>query len=187
LSIGAREFGAGTAVTSIAILMLAGRAIALVSIYFTGNTRLPMVAGWDRILPQWFTRLQPRYKTPVNSILFVGVITLLFAIGSQVGVGEQEAFQLIDNAAGIFYGIAYLILFAIPIFGLRSHSARAPLWLKLVSAVGALTTLLYIVLTVFPIVEVRSPFSFGAKIIIVTVAANLLGALVFVAGKRRRD
>src|SRR5205814_8276281 len=87
LSIGAREFGAGGAITSIAILMLAGRAIALLSIYFTGNTRLPMVAGWDHILPAWFTRLQPRYKTPFNSILFVGVITLVFAIGSQIGVG----------------------------------------------------------------------------------------------------
>ena len=51
LSIGAREFGIGSVVASIAILMLAGRAIALLSIYFTGNTRLPMVAGWDHILP----------------------------------------------------------------------------------------------------------------------------------------
>ena len=186
LSIGAREFGGGTAVASIAILMLAGRAIALLSIYFTGNTRLPMVAGWDRILPGWFTRLHPRYKTPINSTVFVGVVTLIFAIGSQLGVGQQEAFQLIDNAAGIFYGIAYLVLFAIPIFGLRRHATRAPLWLKIVAAAGALTTLLYIVLTVFPIVEVQSRFSFAAKIIIVTVAANLIGALIFFAGERRR-
>ena len=134
LSIGAREFGIGSVVASIAILMLAGRAIALLSIYFTGNTRLPMVAGWDHILPTWFTRLQPRYKTPINSIIFVGIVTFLFAVGSQLGVGAQEAFQLIDNAAGIFYGIAYLVLFAIPIFGLRKHSSRAPLWLKVVAA-----------------------------------------------------
>ena len=33
------------------------------------------------------------------------------------------------------------------------------------AAAGALTTLLYIVLTIFPIVEVRSRFSFAAKII----------------------
>ena len=51
LSAGARAFGAGTLVASIAILMLVGRSIALVSIYFTGNTRLPMVAGWDNLLP----------------------------------------------------------------------------------------------------------------------------------------
>ena len=35
-----------------------------------------MVAGWDRLLPSWFSCLHPRYKTPVNSIIFVGAITL---------------------------------------------------------------------------------------------------------------
>jgi len=186
LSIGAHAFGIGTTVASVAILLLAGRAIALVSIYFTGNTRLPMVAGWDQILPEWFTRLQPRYKTPINSILFVGVVTLAFAIASQLGVGQQEAFQLIDNAAGIFYAIAYIILFAIPICGLRRHTTRPPLWLKIAAGAGALTSLLYIVLTVFPIVEVKSPLSFAVKIIAVTVIANLIGALIFFLGSRRR-
>ncbi len=185
LSVATREFGAGGWVASVVILMLAGRAIALLSIYFTGNTRLPMVAGWDRLLPQWFTRLDPRYKTPLNSILFVGLVTLVFAIASQLGVGQQEAFQLIDNAAGIFYGIAYLILFAIPIFGLRKHPARPPLWLRLAAAIGAATTLLYIALTIVPIVNVVNPLSFAVKIIVVTVVANLLGCLMFVLGKRQ--
>ena len=187
LSIGARAFGGGSStVASITILLLAGRAIALLSIYFTGNTRLPMVAGWDRILPGWFTRLHPRYRTPINSVVFVGIVTFFFAIGSQLGVGQQEAFQLIDNAAGIFYAIAYLVLFAIPIAGLRQQTSRAPIWLKVVAAAGALTTLLYIVLTIFPIVEVRSRVSFAAKIIVVTIAANVIGALIFRAGERRR-
>ena len=186
LSAGTRAFGIGAGVASIAILMLAARSIALVSIYFTGNTRLPMVAGWDALLPGWFTRLQPRYKTPVNSILFVGVVTLLFAIATQIGVGAQEAFQLIDNAAGIFYGIAYLVLFALPIIGLRAIPSRAPLWLRIAAAIGFLVTTLYIVLTIFPIVKVESRLEFAAKLIITTIVANLLGALVFAAGQRHR-
>src|SRR5205823_3632121 len=83
----------------------------------TGSSRLPMVAGWDRLLPDWFSRLHPRYKTPINSIFFVGSITLVIAIASQIGAGIQEAFQLVDNAANVFYGIVYLVLFAIPIAG----------------------------------------------------------------------
>jgi formate/nitrite transporter FocA (FNT family) len=47
-------------------------------------------------------------------------------------------------------------------------------------------TLLYIVLTIFPIVEVQSRFSFAAKIIVVTLVANLIGALIFAQGERRR-
>jgi amino acid transporter len=186
LSAGARAFGAGAIVASVAILMLVGRSVALVSIYFTGNTRLPMVAGWDNLLPEWFSRLHRRHKTPVNSILFVGIVTLIFAIASQLGVGAQEAFQLIDNAAGIFYGIAYLALFAIPICGLRALPVRAPLWLRIAAAIGFLVTLLYIVLTIVPIVNVESHTAFAAKIIIVTLGANLLGTLIFVATRRRR-
>ena len=106
---------------------------------------------------------------------------------SQLGVGAQEAFQLIDNAAGIFYGIAYLALFAIPICGLRALPVRAPLWLRIVATIGFLVTLLYIVLSIVPIVHVESRIEFAAKIIITTVGANLLGALIFVAARRRRQ
>ena len=186
LSAGASAFGAaGPLIASIAILMLAGRAIAVLSIYFTGNTRLPMVAGWDEIVPRWFGKLHPRYKTPVNSVLFVGVVTLAFAIASLIGVGAQEAFQLIDNAAGIFYAIAYMILFAIPICGLRQLNERAPLWLRIAAAVGLAVTILYVVMTIFPIVEVQSHLWFAAKIILTTVVANVVGVLIFVAGRKR--
>ena len=184
LRAGAEAFGVGgTSIAAIAILMLAGRSIAILSIYFTGNTRLPMVAGWDRIVPSWFSKLQPRYKTPVNSILFVGLITLLFAIGSLLGVGAQEAFQLIDNAAGIFYAIAYLVLFAIPICGLRNLKPRAPLWVRGAAVVGILVTVLFLALSIIPIVPVQSQLWFALKIILVTLAANLIGAFIFAAGK----
>ncbi|MGZ4985498.1 MAG: APC family permease [Chthoniobacterales bacterium] len=186
LRAGANAFGAaGSTIASLAILLLAGRTIALVSIYFTGNTRLPMVAGWDRVVPAWFSKLHSRYKTPINSILFVGAVTLIFAIASLIGVGAQEAFQLIDNAGGLFYALAYLVLFAIPIFGLRGMNLRAPIWLRLACVVGGLTTVLYIIFTVFPIVEVESRAAFAAKIIIVTVATQLAGAMIFVAGRKR--
>lgn len=186
LRAGANAFGAaGTTIASLAILMLAGRSIAVLSIFFTGNTRLPMVAGWDAIVPGWFTRLHPRYKTPVNSILFVGIVTLAFAIASLIGVGAQEAFQLIDNAAGIFYAIAYIVLFAIPVCGLRRLRSRAPLWLRLAATVGFGVTVLYVVLTIFPIVNVQSHLWFAAKIILTTVAANLVGVFIFLVGRKR--
>ena len=84
-----------------------------------------MVAGWDNLLPRWFTTLHPRYRTPVNSILFVGLVAMAFGAGGIAGVGEQEAFQLLDNAAGIFYGLTYLVMFAIPLIGMQRHGAPA--------------------------------------------------------------
>jgi glutamate:GABA antiporter len=185
LSIGFRSFGAAGLIVSIVILLLAARTIALMSLFFAGTSRLPMVAGWDHLLPGWFSQLHRRWKTPVNSILFVGAITLLFALASLIGVGPQEAFQVADNAAGVFYGIAYLVMFAIPLVGLREIRAGVPLWVRIAAISGFLVTLLYIVLSTFPIVDVVNPYWFAAKIIAVTLIMNLIGVGVFVTGSRR--
>jgi len=185
LRIGFGSSGIGATVAAVAILMLTSRTIANTSIVFTGNTRMPMVAGWDRLLPNWFTHLHPRFRTPVNSILFVGLVALAFAGAGMSGVGEQEAFQLLDNAAGILYGLTYLVMFAIPLVGLRTG---VPMWLKVASASGFLVTLLYTVLSIFPIIDVASWFNFAVKISSVVVVLNLVGlGLYWNATRQRRE
>src|SRR5689334_10010630 len=136
LSIGFQSLGWVGTIASIAILGIAVRTIALMSIYFAGNTRLPMVAGWDRLLPTWFSRLHPKYKTPINSILFVGAVMTVLTGLSLLGVHAQEAFQLIDNAGGVFYALTYLVLFAIPLFGMKALGVKSPWWLKIACASG---------------------------------------------------
>ncbi|HEX8185271.1 MAG TPA: APC family permease, partial [Blastocatellia bacterium] len=75
LSVGFQSFGIVSYIVPLAIFAFLWIRIAQSSVMFTGNTRLPMVAGWDHLLPEWFTRLHPKYKTPVNSVLFVGAMT----------------------------------------------------------------------------------------------------------------
>jgi len=185
LTLGFRSFGfAGYIVPFLTVLLLV-RQIANVNYIFTGNTRLPVVAGWDGLLPAWFTRLHPRYKTPINSILFVGCVTLAFAVISLIGVGLQEAFQLLDNAANIFYGLAYLAMFALPLLGLRAFGG-APLWLRIAAASGFAVTLLSTVLSVVAVIYDASWQSFAIKIIAVVLAANATGVLIYLAERRRR-
>lgn len=186
LTVGFGSAGIAAVIAPAAILMIVGRTIANVSFTFTGNTRLPMVAGWDHLLPGWFTRLHSRYRTPVNSVIFVGVLTLSFALVGLIGVGAQESFQLLENAAGIFYGFTYVALFAIPLFGMRAAAKRPTLWLKVASAAGLVVTLLYCVLSVFPIIDVESWLSFSMKIVAVIVIANLIGAVIYLAAERRK-
>ncbi len=139
----------------------------------------------DDLLPAWFGRSHKRFRTPANSILFVSGVTLLFALFSLVGAHAQEAFQVVDSAATLFYGIAYVIMFAIPIFGHAAIGSKAPLWLRSISAVGLAVSLLAIFFTVFPIVEVQSVFLFAAKIIAVAIVANALGLTIFLFDKKR--
>ncbi|HEY4423493.1 MAG TPA: APC family permease [Pyrinomonadaceae bacterium] len=180
LSIGFGSLGWVGAVGSIAILGIAVRTIALMSLYFVGNTRLPMVAGWDRLLPAWFSRLHAKYKTPINSILFVGIVTLVIGAISLSGVHAHEAFQLIDNAGGVFYALTYLVLFAIPLFGMKALGVKSPWWLKIACASGFIVTLIYIRYSIVPITNVEDLRSFGLKVIVTVVMANVVGVALYV-------
>ena len=178
LSLGFAPFGTAAGVATLAILALVIIRLAQSSVTFAAITRLPMVAGWDGLLPAWFTKLHPKYQTPANAIVFVGLVTLAFAMVGMVGVGKQEAFQLLWNAAGIFYALTYLVMFAIPLVGLKGRP-RAPLWLRVAALSGFLMTLLYVLLSVLPIVQVESRLLFGVKISMVIVLANAIGALIY--------
>jgi len=185
LTTGFQGLGVARLIVPALIIVLLCRQIGNVSLIFAGNTRLPMVAGWDGLLPAWFTRLHPRFRTPVNSILFVGALTLVLTLAGQIGVGVQEAFQLLENAAGILYAFTYMSLFAIPLFGGRRLGVTPPLWLRLASASGLAVSVLYSVLSVFPIIDVASWKVFAAKIIAVLVAVNLVGLWIYWMGIRR--
>jgi len=185
LSLGFSSFGWVSTLISITIFGVAARQIALMSIYFAGNTRLPMVAGWDSLLPAWFAKLHKRYKTPVNSILFVGLTTLVFSLAPLIGVKEAEAFQFQDNAANVFYALIYMVLFAIPVIAMKQFGARAPLWLKLASGLGFLMSLIGALFTVFPIIAVESRLLFASKIIAVVIIANAVGVAIYLLDKKR--
>ena len=183
LSAGFRSLGSAAAVAPVAIMALLSIRVAQASVMFAGNTRLPMVAGWDGLLPDWFTRFHSRYQTPVNSILFVGAATLALSIAGLIGVGKQEAFQLLWNASAIFYALTYLVMFAIPLVGLKDGQPAPPLWLKACALSGLLMTLLFVVLSTWPIIRVENRALFALKITSLIVLTNAAGLAIFF-GKR---
>jgi hypothetical protein len=103
-----------------------------------------------------------------------------------IGVGKQEAFQILYNASGSFYALTYLVLFAIPLIGLRSVTPRPPLWLRIAALSGFLMTLLNVILSVVPIIEVESRLTFAIKIGGLIVITNLIGGLIYYFARRRR-
>jgi amino acid transporter len=180
LAMAAKPFGAGAQIAGAVIMAVMGMRIAQASLNFSATARLPMVAGWDRLLPRWFTKLHPTHKTPVNSILFVGAATLTCSLVGMTGVARQEAYQLFNNASGIFYALTYLAMFALP-FVLKDAS----MGVRIASASGFLMTLLYVALSIFPIVDVGSRAQFTAKICAVIILGNLAGIAIFELARRR--
>jgi amino acid transporter len=185
LTIAFRGMGFVSILAPLLIGLLLLRQIGNVSLMFAGTTRLPMVAGWDGLLPRWFTRLHPRSQTPVNSILFVGALTLAFTLAGQAGVGLQEAFQVLDNAGGILYAFAYIGMFCIPLFAARRMSQAPALWLRGAALVGLAAAILYSALSIFPIIDVADWRVFAAKVVTVLVATNLIGLTIFVGNAWR--
>jgi hypothetical protein len=109
---------------------------------------------------------------------------LVTGLASLEGVGRQEAFQILDNSSGIFYSLTYLVMFALPLIGLKKSGVRPPWWLRGAAVSGFAVTLLYSVLSIFPIIPVASPLAFSAKVGGVIVTANLIGASLYWWEKR---
>jgi amino acid transporter len=179
------DTGAGNSAAQFGIALILARAVAAASLLFTGVTRLPMTAAWDRVVPQWFTRLDPVRRTPVNSILFVAGLVMALIVLSLVGVQEQESSQLLTNASIVHYAVAYIALFALPLFGAQTLRSKLPTWLKIISAAGMLACLVSLLIAVYPVVEVVSRASYAGKITAVVVISNMVGILIYRAGNRR--
>ncbi len=160
------------AVTAIALLQL--RLLGAASYLFTGVTRLPMAVGWDDLVPRWFSRLHPRWRTPYRSILCTGALVLLMILLASFGVHAQEAFQLLMNASLTHYELAYLVMFAIPLVGASALRRVLPGWLRWSSAVGFCATLLSLLLSAFPFVSVVDPRGYALRIVGTVLASNAL-------------
>jgi glutamate:GABA antiporter len=185
LTRGFHSLGLSGIILPASVLLLLTNYFATFNVNFNGCARLPMVAGWDHLLPSWFTRLHPKYRTPVNSIYFAGAVAMVVSIVVLIGVGEQEAFELLLVLAFAFYATAYLALFAIPLLARKELNIRPALWLRIGAVFGLLVTLLYILLSVFPIVDVQSSWEYSAKTAIGLLGANAIGIVLYRWGRKK--
>jgi amino acid transporter len=184
LSLGFGHSGLVSFIVPISVFLLLANYLATFNLNFSGNARLPMVAGWDRLLPEWFTKLDDKHRAPVNSILFVGLVGLAASLGVLIGVGIQEAYEFLLNLAFTFYGLAYLALFAVPILAKKDGGLRPRLWLRFAAASGFLVTLLFVLFSIFPIIKVENQTSYIIKTAAVLLGANALGLLLYRLGSR---
>lgn len=175
----------GEVIVPVAIFLLLANYLSTFSLYFSGSARLPMAAGWDHLLPAWFSHLHARYKTPVNSILFLGGATLAASIAALIGVGEQEAYELLLTWGFTFYGVAYLALFAIPLLAPKASGIRPRLALRIAAASGFIVTLLFVILSIFPVIQVESQSRYSLKIAAVVLGANFIGWIIYRGGQRK--
>jgi amino acid transporter len=126
------------------------------------------------MIPAWFTRLHPRWKTPTNSILCTSALLFVMVVLATAGVHAQEAFQVLSNASLTHYEVSYLVMFAIPLLGAAGLRKALPRWLKWTSVLGMGATLFSLLISAYPFVSVVNPLSYATKIVGTLLLSNLL-------------
>jgi len=160
--------------------------VAQYAVIVAETSRLPMVTGWDGMIPAWFTRLDPRWKTPTRSIAVIVAVAIAMGLLATYGTGAQEAFQLINSAGNISYGAYYLMMFAIPLVVGTRFGVKPGVWLKLAAVSGLAVTALATGFTVLPIVDVANKWAFAAKVAGASLVLNLVGMAIYWNGTRRK-
>ena len=160
--------------------------------YLASVARLPFVAGIDRFLPPAFGALHPRWKTPWVGLLTQFVFGAVFIFLGQAGTTIKGAYDVLVSMGVITYFLPYLYLFA-AMYKLQSEPAGpevirvpggAPV-AKLVAIVGFLTTTFTIVLSVIPQLDEPNKPLAVLKVVGLSALLVLIGAWIYVAGKRR--
>lgn len=172
--------GASLGSSSLVAVLSSAAILALLFAYFTQTvacvaqvSRLPMVAGWDGLLPAWFSQLHPRFRTPVRSLGLTVAACVVLGAASLVQVGEQEANQILVGAGMACCGMYYLTMFAVV------WRERGPLWLRFAVVAAGGVTALAVALDVVPILDVARPVLFGIKVGGAVAAINAAGVYVY--------
>jgi amino acid transporter len=167
------------------ILVLAVAVVAQYAVIVAETSRLPMVAGWDGMIPAWFTRLDPRWKTPTRSIAVIVVLATAMGLLATYRTGAQEAFQVLNSVGNVGYGIYYLMMFVIPLVAGDRFGVRAGFWLQAAAVSGLVVTAISMAFLLLPIVDVASKWNFAAKVVGTSLAMNAVGVAIYGNGARR--
>jgi glutamate:GABA antiporter len=181
--------GASLTSSSMAASLSAVAILVVLFAYFTQTvacvaqvSRMPMVAGWDGLLPARFSELHPRFRTPVRSLGIAVAACVVLGAASLVQVGEQEANQILVGAGMACCGMYYLAMFAVVVRGKWGNGERAPWWLRVAVCAAAAVTVLAVALDVVPILDVAKPVLFGLKVGGAVAVINLVGVWMYPRG-----
>jgi len=153
-------------------------------IYIGMVARLPMVAGWDGLLPAWWSELDLHFRTPKKAIGAVVLTMMAVSIFSLSGGGNQEAYDLATSAGLVSTSIMYMLLFATALFGFRSIPEPPGIGLRLGALAAFVVVFVSAVFEIVPLSDVTSRGVYAAKVIVLTGAANGLGAYLYWRGSR---
>lgn len=163
------------------IIVIAGVAGIITSwnAFIIGGSRILYAMSIRSMIPKWFSRIHPKYNTPVNAILFLG---MLGVVAPLLGHASLNWFV---NAGGIGIVLGYLLV-SITFLKLRKTEPELnrPFSIKKWKIIGSIAIILSILF-----ILLYMPFSPSALMWpmewFIVIGWYLVGFIFFVMGKEK--
>jgi amino acid transporter len=178
--------GIGAALAVLTIVALTANTYAGAVAMIGLASRFPMVIGWDRLLPEWWCRLHPTYRTPVKSIAVVSLTCMAVQIVSSWGAGGQEMIQIGMGTGIAGLCIMYSMLFGTVLFARKGSPVCPGPLLRLAALSGFVVSLASLPFQVVPQAGVANRWVFAVKVAGLFFVANLIATMLYLNGSKRR-
>lgn len=143
--------------------------------FYMATSRLLYSMSKDHVLPGWFGRLHPRYKTPMNAIIFVMIISLFCP-----WFGRTVLNWIVDMSS-IGAAIGYCFTSAAAFVQMqRNKDASAPM--KVNAILGVIFSLCFIALLIIP----NQWAYLGPQSRIALVVWVVMGAIFYIYSRRKK-
>jgi len=137
---------------------------------------MPFAAGADRLLPEAFGRVHPRWHTPHVALLTLGVVASVLLLLAQLGDTMRVAYQELVSLMLIGGFLPYIYMF------ISAWKARR----KVAGSVGLSVTLFCLVCSIVPTGEVKNIWLYEGKLALGTAAMIGSGLLLYAQGRRHK-
>jgi amino acid transporter len=162
-----------------------------------GVARVPFIVGVDRYMPEVFSRIHPRWRTPYVSILVQAGFSILVLLLASFGETVKGTYQGLVDAAIILYFVPFLYMYAAVIKlayrkdrqetrnAILIPGGKAGVWIA--GSLGFIVVAVSICLSVVPPGETANKTVFVIKLIGATLGTIALGLILYFRGARQKS
>ena len=144
--------------------------------FYLASSRLMYSMSRDGYLPEWFGRVDPKYGTPKNAMIFCIIVSLSGPVLGREALGWFVDMSAIGASIGYFFTAAATLVTA-------RRDGDGTKFLKVMAATGVVFSVIFMILQLIPIPGL-SGVHFGKESYIMLVVWIVIG-LVFYAQQRK--